>query len=286
MKQRIRVVGIIEREGKALFLRRPKGRLETVPTYELPSGKIIFGEQPEEAMSRITAEGIKSAPNKLTLNDVVTFVNLAGSSEIGSLYIIYDISLESRPISLNKDRYDDYLWVPLQDAASLQIDEASRSVLTVLKEKIKKRPAVTPEPGRPTEAIVYTDGGSRGNPGPSAIGYVITTPGGEVIDKGGMFIGLSNSRHAEYVALKHGIEKVIEHGYKSANFLLDNLMVVSQMNGLYKVKNSDLIPTFNQIHSLLEGLDSFSFTHISRDRNREADSEVNRVLDQYARAAI
>ena len=98
MKQRIRVSAICKKDGDILLLKRAGGRLDGVGVdFELPTGKIIFGEQPEEAMARVLYEhtGVKTA--SLQLMDVVTFTSLEGTSQLGSLYIIYeDIELSAR----------------------------------------------------------------------------------------------------------------------------------------------------------------------------------------------
>ena len=90
---------------------------------------------------------------------------------------------------------------------------------------------------------------------------------------------MSNSRLAEYYGLKEGVEQAIELGYKKVNFVSDCLMMVNQMNGVYQVKNKDLLQVYNDILKLLENLESFSFKHVPRYKNQEADAEVNRVID-------
>ena len=131
-------------------------------------------------------------------------------------------------------------------------------------------------------ATVYVDGGSRGNPGPAGIGYYIVGENGEVLKRGGEFIGFATSRVAEYYALKEGIEQAIELGLKSVKFVGDNLMMINQMNGIYKIKNRDLLPIYADIRKLLaENFEAISFVHVKRELNREADIEVNRAIDRH-----
>ena len=90
-------------------------------------------------------------------------------------------------------------------------------------------------------------------------------------------------RLAEYYGLKEGIEQAIELGLKSVHFKSDSLMMVNQMNGVYRVKNRDLMLIHDDIWKLLGKLDAYSFEHVSRDQNREADKEVNVAIDGYLR---
>ncbi len=96
-------------------------------------------------------------------------------------------------------------------------------------------------------------------------------------------MGFSSSRLAEYYGLKEGIEQAIELGLKHVDFRSDSLMLVNQMNGIYKVKNADLMQVHNDVLKLLEKLDSYSFMHVPRSQNVEADAEVNKILDMETR---
>ena len=86
---------------------------------------------------------------------------------------------------------------------------------------------------------------------------------------------------AEYYALKEGIEQAIGLGLKKVNFRSDSLMLVNQMNGVYPVKNKDLIQVHSDVLQLLGGLDSYSFAHVPREQNREADAEANKAMDAH-----
>ena len=114
----------------------------------------------------------------------------------------------------------------------------------------------------------------------SVDGYYIVGADGREIKRGGDFLGMSNSRLAEYYGLKEGIEQALELGLRRVSFVSDSLMMVNQMNGVYKVKNKDLMQVYNDVLQLLTKLDSYSFTHVPHSQNREADEEVNRVIDE------
>lgn len=291
MKQRIRVSAICKKGGDILLLKRAGGRVDGMEIdFELPTGKIIFGEQPEEAMARVLYEytGIKTA--SLQLMDVVTFTSLEGSSQLGSLYIIYEIKIDDdAAVKITSERYSAYKWTPLDDTTNYPLDEATMMVLQITSTKgvevrSKLRHIGMGEqilPAASDMATIYTDGGSRGNPGPSGIGYYIVGADGREIKRGGEFLGMSNSRLAEYYGLKEGIEQALELGLKRVNFKSDSLMMVNQLNGVYKVKNLDLMNVYTDVLGLLSKLDSYSFTHVPREQNKEADAEVNRVIDEY-----
>ena len=288
MKQRIRVTAICKKDGDILLLKRAGGRMDGAEIdFELPTGKIIFGEQPEEAMARVLYENTGVQTASMQLMDVVTFTNLVGSSQLGSLYIVYEVKLgEESTIKMTSERYSSYKWTPLTDTTNLPLDEATMMVLQITSTKgVEVKPKLRQIGGEQVApesdaATVYTDGASRGNPGPSGIGYYIIGTDGRELKRGGEFLGMSNSRLAEYYGLKEGIEQAIELGLKRVSFISDNLMMVNQMNGVYKVKNQDLMQVYMDVLELLKKLDGYSFTHVPRSQNSEADAEANRVIDE------
>ena len=288
MKQRIRVTAICKKDGDILLLKRAGGRMDGAEIdFELPTGKIIFGEQPEEAMARVLYENTGVQTASMQLMDVVTFTNLVGASQLGSLYIVYEVKLgEDSTIKMTSERYSSYKWTPLTETTNLPLDEATMMVLQITSTKgVEVKPKLRQIGGEQVApesdaATVYTDGASRGNPGPSGIGYYIIGTDGRELKRGGEFLGMSNSRLAEYYGLKEGIEQAIELGLKRVSFISDNLMMVNQMNGVYKVKNSDLMQVYMDVLEKLKGLESYSFTHVPRSQNSEADTEANRVIDE------
>ena len=90
------------------------------------------------------------------------------------------------------------------------------------------------------KVVVYCDGGSRGNPGPSALGVVIKTIKGEIIEEIGEYLGIQTNNYAEYSAVIAAIDKLNELDVKEADFYLDSELAVRQLNGKYKVKNEGL----------------------------------------------
>ena len=126
--------------------------------------------------------------------------------------------------------------------------------------------------------MVFCDGGSRGNPGPSALGVVIKTTKGEVISQIGEFLGTQTNNYAEYMAVVRAMEYLKEKSIKSAQFYLDSQLVVRQLNGEYKIKSDNIKHLNQKVNELRADID-VSFEHVYRENNKEADAEVNKVLD-------
>lgn len=277
MKQRIRVVGLVRSAGEVLIMKKNQGRSTAGAVWELPTGKITFGEQPEEAMDRMLEEYLGIEVTKQTvLKDVVTFLAPQGASQLSNLYIIYDIVLPKEAKIVPKERYTAFKYIKPEEVGSYHIDEASIIVLE-MEERIGVH-ANYKEVAN--SATVYVDGSSRGNPGPSGLGYKIVGESGQVLLEGGEFIGFATSRVAEYYALKAGCERALELGLKSVRFVSDSLMVVNQMNGVYKIKNRDISPIYDDIQKMLGGFEACAFTHVAREQNAAADYQANLAIDR------
>lgn len=276
MKQRIRVVGIVRNEHGVLILKKAHGRVDGLVTWELPTGKIKFGEQPEEALGRMLEEFLGVDAEKTVLKDAITFTAPQGSSQLSNLYIVYNVVLGAETKLEPRERYTAYKYIKLEDMRNYHLDEASATTLEIEMRDSERRnyKAVA------NSATVYVDGCSRGNPGPSGVGYYIVGANGELLARGGEFIGFATARVAEYYALKAGCEKAIELGLKSVKFISDNLMMVNQFNGLYKVKNRDLLAIFDDIQELLGKFEAYAFTHVLREQNTRADQEANAAIDR------
>lgn len=138
--------------------------------------------------------------------------------------------------------------------------------------------------------LLNTDGGSRGNPGPAAYGYVIKdiTSGlsrqhadaGNILEKCGNYIGETTNNVAEYQGLLSGVKLVTEK-YPQAELMIemDSLLIVNQIKGLYKVKNPGLLPLYREVRGYLAKLPKWSISHTYREGNSLADSLVNEALD-------
>lgn len=80
--------------------------------------------------------------------------------------------------------------------------------------------------------------------------------------------------------MKRGVEEALRLGLTSVRFMGDNLMMINQMKGIYKVKNQDLLPIYDDIQELLGKFEAVGFTHVMREQNVRADQEANKAIDQ------
>ncbi len=131
----------------------------------------------------------------------------------------------------------------------------------------------------PKVVQLYADGGSRGNPGPSALGYVMYDEDKSVLNRGSKYLGITTNNQAEYHALKAGLEWCKEKHVKKIDVFMDSLLVVNQMKGVFKVRNRDLWPLHDAIKKLTSNFEQISFSHVPRELNKAADAEVNKALD-------
>lgn len=132
-----------------------------------------------------------------------------------------------------------------------------------------------------SEVKMYADGGSRGNPGPSASGFVIYDMDDHTITTKGIYLGVTTNNQAEYQALKFGLEEALHRGARTIHVYMDSLLVVNQMKGVFKVKNRDLWPIHDAINKLVAQAKHVSFTHVPRALNKAADAAVNEALDAH-----
>lgn len=134
-----------------------------------------------------------------------------------------------------------------------------------------------------SKLIIHTDGGSRGNPGPSASGVVITTPNKEVVVAFGKFLGVTTNNVAEYTAVKLALEAANTYEVDQIEFYMDSELVCRQLNGIYKIKNADLRVIFDEIKKLAQGR-KVTFSHVRREFNKLADAQVNIAIDEALKA--
>jgi ribonuclease HI len=134
------------------------------------------------------------------------------------------------------------------------------------------------------QLLVYCDGGARGNPGPAAIGFVVKDEAGKNLKKEGRFIGQTTNNVAEYQAVIEALKWMrTRTKYQASNikFHLDSRLVVNQLNGFFKIKNTrlrELIVKVRQLEQAIGGNVVYRF--IAREKNQEADQLVNETLDK------
>ena len=126
--------------------------------------------------------------------------------------------------------------------------------------------------------IIYTDGASSGNPGPSSIGVVIQDGQGRVINRISRRIGLATNNQAEYRAIIAALEEAHRLGAGEVGIKSDSELVVKQLKGHYRVKKATLRPLYQKVVQLIGSLEAFTITHIPRTQNREADRLAGQAL--------
>ncbi len=131
--------------------------------------------------------------------------------------------------------------------------------------------------------VVHVDGGSRGNPGPAAVGAVVTDPDGGTLSEAGRYIGEETNNVAEYRAVLLGLELARELGARHVEVVNDSELVARQIGGQYKVKNKGLQPLFLETLEALREFDGWSVRNVRREHNVRADELVNEALDEAAR---
>ena len=128
--------------------------------------------------------------------------------------------------------------------------------------------------------IIYTDGGARGNPGPAGIGAVLYDEKRRVVAEISEYLGVATNNQAEYKALIAAFKKAVELGATELDCYLDSELVVKQLRHEYKVKNKDLAPLFLTLYNLAVNFSQINYTHIPRERNKEADKLANQAMDR------
>jgi ribonuclease HI len=131
-----------------------------------------------------------------------------------------------------------------------------------------------------SKLVLHVDGGARGNPGPAAVGVVVSEPDGEVITTFGAKIGEASNNVAEYRALLRGLELAAEFGAREVHIVNDSELVARQVSGVYKVKHPAMQELHRQALDALGGFDSWSIKSVPRSENAEADRLVNEALDR------
>lgn len=128
--------------------------------------------------------------------------------------------------------------------------------------------------------IINTDGGSRGNPGPSGIGVIFTDENGKKIASFKEYIGEATNNIAEYRALILALEKAKDFSCDELECRLDSELVVKQLNGEYKVKDEKMKKLFAQVQELTF-FKPIKYVHVRREKNKEADALVNESIDEH-----
>lgn len=134
--------------------------------------------------------------------------------------------------------------------------------------------------------IVHTDGGSRGNPGPSGIGVTIESYTRQLKIEISEFVGIKTNNEAEYLALISALELVVALKIEDVSVFSDSELVVKQINGEYTCKSEKLFPLYCQAQALIGKIPRFGIIHIPRERNFIADRLANEAMNRGTKAPI
>jgi ribonuclease HI/pterin-4a-carbinolamine dehydratase len=172
------------------------------------------------------------------------------------------------------------IWLSTHDAGGVVTDKDRALATAIDALYAHKVEATKPPAGAAYKQIkLYADGGSRGNPGPSASGFVLLDMEDTVIIKSGVYLGITTNNQAEYQALKFGLGEAQKIGAREVDVYMDSLLVINQMKGIFKVKNRDLWPIHEAIKEQAKLFKKVTYTHVPRELNKLADAEVNETLD-------
>jgi ribonuclease H / adenosylcobalamin/alpha-ribazole phosphatase len=130
--------------------------------------------------------------------------------------------------------------------------------------------------------VTYSDGASRGNPGPASYGAVVIDPSGAVLHEASEPLGITTNNIAEYRGLIAALEAALDLGAKHVEARMDSELLVRQAIGRYRVKNPGLIPLHKRVLNLRDQFDEVVFRHVPRAQNKHADALANEALDRGA----
>ncbi|NLW49475.1 MAG: ribonuclease HI family protein [Candidatus Brocadiaceae bacterium] len=163
--------------------------------------------------------------------------------------------------------------------------DVTRQDVDALFRELGAHPAVAPEPAASEqasgaalgkEAHLFTDGASRGNPGPAGIGMVLKTPDGRTAAAWGEPIGRTTNNVAEYRAVIAGLRRALELGVARVHLFSDSELLVRQLQGTYRVRNARLRPLYDEATALLGRFAAWTVRHVPREENSEADALATR----------
>jgi len=143
--------------------------------------------------------------------------------------------------------------------------------------------STTPPRALEAEAVLWTGGAARGNPGPAGIGAILKSPSGEVLYTASEFLGHTTNNVAEYKAVLVGLAGALAHGVERIEVRADSELLIKQLKGEYRVKSPGLRPLFDEARKLIARFKSVKLTHIRRELNGEADRLANQGIDQVGR---
>jgi ribonuclease HI len=143
----------------------------------------------------------------------------------------------------------------------------------------------TPPETQERQAVLWTDGAARGNPGPAGIGAILKSESGEVLYTGSEYLGHTTNNVAEYKAVLLGLQGALAQGVSRIEVRADSELLIKQLKGEYRVKSPGLRPLFDEARRLISRFHSVKLTHIRRELNGEADRLANQGIDKFDKVA-
>lgn len=285
MKQKVVVRAIIKQDGKVLLLRRKGGRPSITHLFELPGGKVSINQQPEDSLRHALETHVGLSAGTIQLADVMTYID-PDDRQLQYTFLVFHVGLQdpNSTIVLSNE-YDKYVWKSL---SSIQLNDLTQSTqqllgLVPIAFELHDIPSLTSESDVKNSTyeklIAYSDGGSRGNPGPSASGFVLLDERSKIVYEGGSYLGHTTNNVAEYTAVYEALEMAQTFGARVVDMRMDSQLVANQMNGIYKIKNPDLSIIHHRIHELSAHFERVTYTYVARAHNKLADGMVNKILD-------
>lgn len=271
------VMCVAVREGKVVLARSVRG-------WGMLGGHIEDGESLEEALKREALEegGFRIdnygqfAVRKIVAKTPVSHERSSKAYPFPVSYITYYWATTSAPLVapegeevLESGTFEQEEIGALETPDQAVIEagwKAYKQEATVVTEQID-------------ELKFFTDGGSRGNPGPSASGIVILTMENEVLEEFGLYLGETTNNVAEWTAVKLAFEAIEKYGPRRVHAYMDSELVCRQLNGQYRVKNPGLQPIYREVIELAKRYD-VTFEHVYREKNKLADAQVNGAIDR------
>lgn len=288
MSQRIEAWSLIKKDGRILLLKRSAGQDGVPGKYELPGGRVGHSEQPEEACRRLVKETTGLEVNVAYLADVFTYSE-QDERDVQRAIIVYIVSTTGgRGDVKTSSQHSRYVWKKLDSITQEEVTglsylllhaQQTRAGTTAMIDEVTIQSDVRYSEKTQSDLVIYSDGGSRGNPGPSAAGYVVKGKDDKLIYEGGAYLGITTNNQAEYHGVRLGLEKAKELGAKTVDYYIDSMLVVNQLNGQYVIRNRELWPIHERIKELISQFDKVTFRHIKREFNQQADGMVNKILD-------
>ena len=267
---------LIRHGGKILVLKRAKS-VDRGGYWELPGGHVEPGETAEDAAVREVKEETGLEASGLAFHHTSAY-DYQGRPRLS---IVFIGRTDDDKIKLSAE-HDDESWIDSSNYRNKNFeDNYLRFFDKYFIQSVEGRGYDDKNATNMQMKLqIFTDGGSRGNPGPSASGYVILAEDDTVLEAGGEYLGITTNNQAEYQAVELGLQRAAKYQPRNIEFFIDSELVVKQINGEYKIKNRDLWPIHSRIKELAASFDKVGFTHVRREFNKLADSEVNKILDQ------